>query len=92
MGAWDTDPVSPAGLKPRRGTLLAVSLPSEGPICEWRLKEVWGEEGVPNSTKGRSKSALGFHSHWTNMSLLPQDFLLLVLFTRICNLQPKHYN
>lgn len=92
MGARDTDSASPIGLKPRRGTLLAVSSPSEGPICEWRKKEVWGEEGVPTSTKGRSRSSLEFCGHGTNMSLLPQDFLLLALFTWICNLQPKHYN
>lgn len=55
-----------------------------GPICERRMKEAWGEEGVPHSTKGRSKSALGFRSHRTDMSLLPQHVLLLVLFTRIC--------
>lgn len=92
MGARNTDSASPVGLKPGRGTLLAFSSPSEGSICEWRKKEVWEEEGVPTSTKGRSRSALEFCGHGTDMSLLPQDFLLLALFTRICNLQPKHHN
>ena len=51
MGARDTDSASPVGLKPRRGTLLAVNHLQRGPSVHGGRKRYGGRRGFPPAPK-----------------------------------------